>query len=1142
MTSSIFIGVKPGWASESIPEEKDVLAMSTVERVLLSGNGNARLMIQTELDDGPLADIYRKALAAPSNATIDEEMLIPESKSSEIQIGQNTTRVTLPVRSIFYKGVKDEQLSSFGLATKILNSSMVPNSSTGSFTYSVDAVAFPQVTSVTGSGSNYTWKIRVGPKNENAARKAVGYDLTKVAFAQSMLRSREGEQRYESFLTMTIVLPEGATLINANELEGLNWTVSFGGGTYMTASLSIDTSSRIILNEELSVAEQNLTATTNELYSGLSDFGVFEIKYLQPQWASDSPEAGLDVSNELTDDFSYDRTFPVFFISATLPLIDDDPVHVSLTATVEVTLAWYIGWDFGWVEHTGLLGFKYWLYEPTWFETWISPQVSVNVSLEAGVSKVYSREWDIENLIEPVRIPFEFYYGILVWGDFEFSVKARVTFDAQAEASVKIEACASAGFKAGLKWDRENGWSGIWEPAFSADYTGPVVSVEAKASATAGLGFGFALLIYDTVGPAVEFWLYAKGTMTFIPVVSWDLSLHFKIEAGIKFGVWLHNLLGLSDQLWTLFDQTLYEWGGHLGVVSSEISVNVRPSTISPGSPVTVYGSISSQYPGDKSGTVQVKYSTDNAEWTDLGSASSDASGYYSYSAVLDSEGVYYVRSSWNGNPQYYGATSSPFYPLNVQTSIIFLGFFQTVSLSSNSIATGQNVVVSSQLYYVLLGSKQEYQKNEGIVTLQLSADGTLWQNISSGTPHNGYYYGNWIPSNAGTYCLRATYEGQWTVFRLELMSPAASLEVVQAETSLNMSLSTTSMKYGQKVTITTSMSPSVEEKTVKFEYSFGDSNWYFLSAGNTDSAGQYAFSWAPGVGEYNVRSVWAGDESYFGAESATWLLTVVQPSQYSLSVISPYNTVSGMGLYDVNATAYATLSEGTYDIIPGAVRAIFTGWAGDADGSDLTSDPITMDGPKTAIATWEIQLYTRALFEYDTLNLKSRGDWVTAYVELPEGYDVNNIDISTIKLNETIPAELEPVAFGDYDNDRILDLAVRFNRTLLVKYLISKGIASGNVTLTITGLSALEKTEHTQPATTVAFEGSTTIKVSSLVGDVNCDGTVNIFDATLVLQCYGSKEGSPNWNPNANFAEEWDRINLYDVITLIYHYGQTSP
>lgn len=34
-----------------------------------------------------------------------------------------------------------------------------------------------------------------------------------------------------------------------------------------------------------------------------------------------------------------------------------------------------------------------------------------------------------------------------------------------------------------------------------------------------------------------------------------------------------------------------------------------------------------------------------------------------------------------------------------------------------------------------------------------------------------------------------------------------------------------------------------------------------------------------------------------------------------------------------------------------------------------------------------------------DTLNLKSKGKWITAYIELPTDYDLNDIDIGTVKL-----------------------------------------------------------------------------------------------------------------------------------------------
>ena len=44
-----------------------------------------------------------------------------------------------------------------------------------------------------------------------------------------------------------------------------------------------------------------------------------------------------------------------------------------------------------------------------------------------------------------------------------------------------------------------------------------------------------------------------------------------------------------------------------------------------------------------------------------------------------------------------------------------------------------------------------------------------------------------------------------------------------------------------------------------------------------------------------------------------------------------------------------------------------------------------------------------------NTLNLKSKGKWITAYIELPEGYSVENIDLSTVLLNNEIPAEEKP-------------------------------------------------------------------------------------------------------------------------------------
>jgi N-acetylneuraminic acid mutarotase len=85
-----------------------------------------------------------------------------------------------------------------------------------------------------------------------------------------------------------------------------------------------------------------------------------------------------------------------------------------------------------------------------------------------------------------------------------------------------------------------------------------------------------------------------------------------------------------------------------------------------------------------------------------------------------------------------------------------------------------------------------------------------------------------------------------------------------------------------------------------------------------------------------------------------------------------------------------------------------------------------------------------------DTLNLRSKGEWITAYIELPEGFDLENIDISSLHLNGTVPAEALPTCVGDYDNDGVADLMVKFDRTAVADY-IRANVAFTDTFMTIT-------------------------------------------------------------------------------------------
>jgi parallel beta-helix repeat protein len=165
-----------------------------------------------------------------------------------------------------------------------------------------------------------------------------------------------------------------------------------------------------------------------------------------------------------------------------------------------------------------------------------------------------------------------------------------------------------------------------------------------------------------------------------------------------------------------------------------------------------------------------------------------------------------------------------------------------------------------------------------------------------------------------------------------------------------------------------------------------------------------------------------------------------------------------------------------------------------------------------------------------NVLNLQSKGTWVTFHIKLPAGYDVADINVSTIMLNSTVPAESTPTSIED--NNSVPDLIVTFNRTELVNFMVSENIIFDNVTLTVAG----------QLYDGTNFIGTSTIQVSSLMGDINCDGKISLSDLALLVKAYGSHPGDPDWNDNANFVEPYNRICLSDLCTVAVHYGQHEP
>jgi hypothetical protein len=88
------------------------------------------------------------------------------------------------------------------------------------------------------------------------------------------------------------------------------------------------------------------------------------------------------------------------------------------------------------------------------------------------------------------------------------------------------------------------------------------------------------------------------------------------------------------------------------------------------------------------------------------------------------------------------------------------------------------------------------------------------------------------------------------------------------------------------------------------------------------------------------------------------------------------------------------------------------------------------------------------------TLNLKSRGRWITAIVRVPKGYNATDIDVSSILLNGTVPADQRHYIICERWNLIVL----KFNRKAvieLIKEALNETLCkkkSIKVSLTLTG------------------------------------------------------------------------------------------
>ena len=222
------------------------------------------------------------------------------------------------------------------------------------------------------------------------------------------------------------------------------------------------------------------------------------------------------------------------------------------------------------------------------------------------------------------------------------------------------------------------------------------------------------------------------------------------------------------------------------------------------------------------------------------------------------------------------------------------------------------------------------------------------------------------------------------------------------------------------------------------------------VSPGNYESFYQYVDLTGIGTIEFDARlaALPAGAFSHF---KASFLVDGVPLwSQTAAGVyLDQQVKVTGMAGWHRVEVRNTALDAGTFSL------AYWTQW----DNLRLIEGPITIP----------------AVVDLDpsTLNPASSGNWITCYIELGGGYDVNAIDGATVTLNKDIRAHLgnegwaTPQANGgnvaDYDNDGTLERMAKFDRAA-----VQVIVQPPEATVTIRG----------KLASGILFEGTAVIRV----------------------------------------------------------------
>ncbi len=229
------------------------------------------------------------------------------------------------------------------------------------------------------------------------------------------------------------------------------------------------------------------------------------------------------------------------------------------------------------------------------------------------------------------------------------------------------------------------------------------------------------------------------------------------------------------------------------------------------------------------------------------------------YSWTASSVGAHFFRAAWEGDAYYESSVS-----LIVEAKVEKASGLIEMVLGVGKITYGEAAAITLRV---------SPPSASGMASVSFIKERGVWTEALKLKTTSGRVEATWRPPEAGKYLLKGIWRGDENTHSAE--TTTQSLEVLKAASKTTLTVSPTSLNYGEDVSISLVLSPSVSTGAVAVQVSVQDGEWSTLLE-RKPSEGRVRAQWMPmSAASVRIRAEWSGDENYLSSLSEAVTLVV---------------------------------------------------------------------------------------------------------------------------------------------------------------------------------------------------------------------------------------------------------------------------